>query len=358
MTGVDVNFGPDHYVPVLKIKRGEKGALADLGATHPGAFTPLLEVVPRKSDKTLAQHLDTTFDKLSQSVAKFSPCFLDTRELAADDEAASQAVFQRARAEGIGFVPVVGITRTVGNTAALQHRENGVALRITRKEMEAGGLAHDIQDFLQANALNERSVDLIMDMGDVSQMISAGVSALADAFLQEVPDHAKWRTFTLSGCAFPSSMGVVGKNSHRLWDRSEWVCWKGLYAQRAGLSRLPAFSDCAIQHPDGVEGFDPIKHQASASARHATGDHWLLVKGESTRVKKSSLQFPQIAKGIVANKYGNHYKGPGHCTGCKLISDAANGVPKLGSLEKWRLIGTIHHVSTVLKEDLSALRWP
>lgn len=84
----------------------------------------------------------------------------------------------------------------------------------------------------------------------------------------------------------------------------------------------------------------------------------MLVKGESTRVKKSSLQFPQIAKSIVTNKYGNHYKGAGHCTGCKLISDAANGAPKLGSLEKWRLIGTIHHISTVLKEDLSALHWP
>ena len=353
-----MNFGPNHYVPVLKIKRGEKGALADLGAKHPGAFTPLLEVVPRKSDKTPAQHLDTTFDKFSQCVAKLSTCFLDTRELAADGEAASLAVFHRARVEGIGFVPVLGVTRNVGNTAALRHRNNGVALRVTREEMEAGGLTHDIQDFLQTNALNEKSVDLIMDMGDVSQMISAGVSALADAFLREIPNHAKWRTFTLSGCAFPRSMGIVGKNSHRLWDRSEWVCWKGLHAQRADLNRLPTFSDCAIQHRDGVEGFDPVKHQASASARHATGDQWLLVKGESTRVKKPGIQFPQIAKSIVANKYGHHYKGAGHCTGCKLISDAANGAPKLGSLEKWRLIGTIHHVSTVLKDDLSALHWP
>ena len=353
-----MNFGPDHYVPVLKIKRGEKGALDDVGAKHPGMFTPLLEVVSKKSDKTLAQHIDTTFDKLIQSVDRLMPCFLDTRELEADGEVASQAVFQRARAEGMGFVPVVGITRTVGNAAALQHRDNGVALRLTRKEMESGGLVHDIQGFLHANALNEQSVDLIMDMGDVSQMISAGVSSLADAFLHEVPNHAKWRTFTLSGCAFPSSMGKVGKNAHLLWDRSEWVCWKGLYDQRADLSRLPTFSDCAIQHPDGVEGFDPKRMAASAAARYTTGDHWLLVKGESTKVKKPGIQFPKIAKSIVTNQHGSHYKGAQHCTGCKMIHDAANNVPGIGSAEKWRLLGTIHHISTVLKEDLSALHWP
>lgn len=352
-----VNFGPAHYVPVLKIKRAEKSALEDLGARHPGRFTPLLEIVSRKADKPLSAHIDTTFDKLFQSVAMFTSCFLDTRELATDGEAASLNVFERARAEGMDFVPVVGFTRPVGNAAALQYRENGVALRITREEMEAGGLAHEIHEFLHANALTEHEVDLVMDMGDVSDMIAVGVSLLACNFLQHVPSHTKWRTFTLSGCAFPSSMGKVGRNAHLLVDRSEWVAWKDLYNQRANLGRLPTFSDCAIQHPKGVEGFDPKTMAASASARHATGDHWLLVKGESTKVRKSSTQFPKIAKSIVTNRYGSHYRGRQHCTGCKLIDDAAIGAPNLGSAEKWRLIGSIHHVSTVLK-DLSALHWP
>lgn len=352
-----MNFGPNRYVPVLKIKRGEKAALDDLGTKHPGDFTPLLEVVSRKPDKTLAAHLDTSFDKLAKSVAKLTPCFLDTRELAVDGESASYDAFKRACVEGIQFIPVVGITRRVGNTSAFQYSDSGVALRVTREEMEAGTLAHDIQGFLQANKLDESTVDLIMDMGDVSQMISAGVSLLADAFLLEVPNHAKWRTFTLSGCAFPSSMGRVGKHAHLSVERSEWVAWKGLHCQRANLSRLPSFGDCAIQHPKGVEDFDPRTMAASASARYATGDHWLLVKGESTKVKKSSIQFPKIAKSIVTNQHGNHYKGAQHCTGCNMINDAANGVPKLGSPEVWRRIGTIHHITAALT-DLNALHWP
>ena len=352
-----MNFGPDHYVPVLKIKRAEKAALADVGGSHPGAVTPLLEVVVRKSEKSLPEHIDTAFDKLAQSIAKLSPCFLDTRELVSDGDVASVAVFKRARADGMDFIPVVGIRRPAGNAAALKYRENGVALRITRQEMEAGGLAKAIQEFLQANALKENGVDLIMDMGYVGDMISVGVSLLASRFLQTIPNRQAWRTFTLSGCAFPSSMGKVGKNAHLLVDRSEWVCWKGLYIQRANLDRLPTYSDCAIQHPDGVEGFDPKTMAASAAARYTAGDFWLLVKGESTKVKKPSVQFLKIAKSIVAKQHGNYYMGTQHCTGCQMINDAANGAPKLGSLEKWRLIGSIHHVTTVLK-DLYALHWP
>lgn len=355
--GTTVNFGPDHYVPVLKIKRAEKAALASVGSSHPRAFTPLLEVVARKSEKSLPQHIDTTFDNLAQSVAKLSPCFIDTRELAPDGDAASVAAFERAYADGIDFVPVVGITRLAGNAAALKYRQNGVALRITRHEMEAGGLTKAIQEFLHAFSLNENDVDLIMDMGHVGDMISVGVSLLAHSFLQAIPNRQAWRTLTLSGCAFPSSMAKVGKNAHLFVNRLEWVCWRGLYSQRATLDRLPTFSDCAIQHPDGVEGFDPKTMAASAAARYTSGDAWLLVKGESTKVKSPSVQFRHIAKSIVAKQHRNYYMGPQHCAGCEMINEAANGAPKLGSLEKWRLIGSIHHVTTVLN-DLFALHWP
>ena len=194
-------------------------------------------------------------------------------------------------------------------------------------------------------------------MGYVGDMISVGVLLLATSFLQEVPNKQAWRTFTLSGCAFPSSLGKVRKNAHKLEERSEWVCWTSFYKLRTTIDRLPTFSDCAIQHPDGVEGFDPKTMAASAAARYTTATSWLLVKGESTKVKKPSAQFLKIAKEIVSNKYGSHYSGANHCTGCSMISDAAAGAPKLGSLEKWRLIGSIHHITHVLK-DLSALNWP
>lgn len=353
-----MKFGPKNYVPVLKIKRAEKAALGVIGQAAPGAVTPLLEVVERKADTELSDHLDTAFERLAQSVANAACSFLDARELESDGDMAAEAVFARADAENIDYVPVVGMSRKAGNAPALKHAQNGVALRLTREELEAGNLSAAVAKFLKANRLSPEEVDLIMDMRDVGKLIPVGVAALAKKFLGAVPHHTAWRTFTLSGCAFPQSMGVVGRQSFALADRSEWVCWRDtLYTHRRSLARLPTFSDCGIQHTEGVEGFDPRTMAASACARYAVGDFWLLVKGESTKRVRAGLQFPKIAKRIVSNVHGAHYQGPRHCTGCEKINDAAHGAPKLGSPEAWRRIGSIHHISTVL-QDLASLRWP
>lgn len=350
-----MKFGVAHYVPVLKIKANEKGALQSLGVTYPGAFTPLLEIVERK-EKTLAAHINTTFKRLAQSLKGHTPCFLDTRELASDGDAA--AVFARADSEGIDYVPVVGLTRPVGNGPAFAHGKGGVALRLTREELEAGVISAGVPAFLKAHKLGAENTDLIMDMSDVEMLIPVGVIALASGFLSTVPHHSAWRTFTLSGCAFPKSLGKVARNSSLLVNRSEWIGWRSaLYANRGNLARLPTYSDCGIQHPSGVEGYDPITMAASAAARHATGDSWLLVKGVSTRKIRPTVQFKAIAKKLVANAYGAHYSGPTHCGGCAQIDAASKGAPKLGSLGVWRRIGTEHHIVTVLR-DLGALHWP
>jgi len=350
-----MKFGAAHYVPVLKIKDNEKRALQSLGVTYQGAFTPLLEVVERK-DKTLAAHLDTTFKRLAQSVAGYAPCFLDAGEL--EDDAGAQAVFARADSEGIDYVPVVGLTRLSGNGPALAHGTTGVALRLTRDELEDSVIPAGVPAFLKAHRLRAENTDLVMDMGDVGMLIPVGVMALANSFLSAVPHHTAWRTFTLSGCAFPNSMSKVPRNSFLLVNRSEWLGWRdGLYANRGKLARLPTFSDCGIQHPSGVEGYDPITMAASAAARHASGDSWLLVKGVSTRQVAPTVQFKAIAKRLVNNVHGPHYAGARHCTGCADIAAAAKGAPKLGSLGIWRRIGTEHHIVTVLR-DLGALHWP
>ena len=353
-----MKFGPEHYVPVLKIKDNEKRALEFLSRTYKGKFTPLLEVVERKSDKSLDEHLDTAFKRLVASFPKSATFFLDAYELASDGDAGAEAVFARAESEGMDYVPVVGITRSAGNSPAFDHGNGSVALRLTREELEAGNLQTAVPEFLNDHRLSPDQVDLIMDMGDVGMLIPVGVTGLANSFLDAVPYHKAWRTFTLSGCAFPKSMGKVGRNSSLLVNRNEWISWRdGLYVNRKSLTRLPTYSDFAIQHPSGVEGFDPKTMPTSAGARHASGDAWLLLKGESTRKVPPTIQFKKIAKALVSNAHGKHYLGTTHCTGCAEVDAAARGAPKLGSLGVWRRIGTIHHVVTVLK-DLSALRWP
>src|SRR5580704_7664437 len=113
-------FGPHHYVPVLKVKRGEKRALALMPPSARLKITPLLEIVER-SDKDLERHLETAFEGLAGAVNGYDRSFIDTRELEPDGEQGARAVFQQATAQGISFTPVTGVSRTADVSAALEY---------------------------------------------------------------------------------------------------------------------------------------------------------------------------------------------------------------------------------------------
>ncbi|MBI2571909.1 MAG: hypothetical protein HYV63_33275 [Candidatus Schekmanbacteria bacterium] len=200
-----MTFGVHHYVPVLKVKRGEKKALRSVLPALRGHITPLLEIVQRKADKaaTVDAHLNNAFDALADSVRPYSRCFLDAREIAPDGPSAAAEVFRRASSAGIVFTPVTGISRAADVAAAIGNQTHGIALRLSREELESGHLAGRLRAFLARHALAPEGTDLIMDLGPVDEMIVDGVAALAAAFLGDVPDHQRWRTFTMSACAFP-----------------------------------------------------------------------------------------------------------------------------------------------------------
>src|SRR5450759_49851 len=343
-----MSFGAHHYVPVLKVKRGEKRALRLLSASAHSGVTPLLEIVERTA-RTLDAHLDNAFKDLAESVSRFGRCFIDSCEIAPDGAAAAAEVFQRAATSGIAFTPVTGISRTVDVGAALAHRGLGLALRLRRDEFEAGGLGARVRGFMTLHGLAPEDTDLIVDLGAVDDMVTVGVEALAGAFLAEVPDHTRWKTFTLSACAFPPSMGGVERRSHDFAERVEWMAWRdGQHVRRTTLARLPTFSDGVIQHPMGVEGFDPRTMPVSASVRYTAADRWLLIKGESTRLTPSSIQFQSLATQLVYGHLQPHYYGATHCAGCASIKAVADGATGFGSLEGWRRLGTIHHITTVV----------
>jgi len=358
-----MNFGPSFYIPVLKIKRGEKKALQLIAPHIRAGLLPLLEVVERRAPPgrvppALSKHLTTAFTGLDAVVAGFPRYFLDCKEIAPDGAAGAADAFARAAGLPTSFTPVTGITRTSDVAAAMTHRRNGIAIRLTREEFEAGLIPSRLPAFLRTHSLAPQETDLIVDLGPVDDMIAAGVEALTAAFLADVPVHRQWRTLTVSGCAFPSSMGGIDANSSDLVERAEWVAWRdGLHAHRNALERLPTYSDCAIQHPTGVEGFDPRIMPVSAAVRITHFDQWLLVKGVSTRNIPAKLQFPRLATQLVYGNLRPWFAGAAHCAGCADMVNAANGAPGLGGPEAWRRLGTIHHLTRAV-EMIAGLSWP
>lgn len=349
-----MNFDAKHYVPVLKAKLNEKKALQSIDSALRPHITPLIEIVERNAQKEIDAHLNTAFKDLAAAVDGYPRCMIDAREIYKDKTSAAASVFDRAVDEGMTFTPVTGVSRSVDIAPALDHLENGLAIRLVRQEFEEGIIEHELNRFMSVHGLSPSIVDIIIDLGPVVDLIPAGVARLGLAFLAALPHQSQWRTLTVSACAFPFGMGGMERNSYSLVERSEWQVWRDLFhANQASPQRLPTYSDCAIQHPKGVEGFDFRTMQVSASVRYTVRNQWLLIKGESTRTTPAREQFPELVKQLIYGHLKGHYLGPNHCLGCKDIENAANGVKGLGSPGVWRRIGTIHHLTTVVEDLLS-----
>jgi hypothetical protein len=341
-----MTFDSSHYVPVLKVKRGEKNALQELAPLLRARMTPLLEIVERRAEKTPAKHLQTAFKGFDAAVSGFGRYFLDCREIAPDGEAVAAQVFARASKMGTKFTPVTGITRTADVDAALAHAADGIAIRVTRDDFESDRIPRELTAFMRDRKLVHERVDLIVDLGPVDDFVAAGVQKMATGFLAEIPGQQRWRTLTLSACAFPLSMRGVDRHGFGLVARAEWQAWLAVARSRRGARlRIPTYSDCAIQHPSGVEGFDPRTMPVSAAIRYAVAKDWLLIKGESTRKTPPSVQFPQLATRLTNGDLKTHFAGADHCHGCQEMTRAAAGAKGLGSAEAWRRLGTIHHLT-------------
>lgn len=345
------------YVPVLKLKQGEKRALALVRPAVAALMTPLLEVVESVRAEPIAKHLSRAFHKLDRAVEGLDRYLLDPRELAPLGEPAAREVFRRATDLGKPFTPVVGISRASGVRSALDAAQDGLAIRLERGELEVPGLGPRLMRFVGTHALVAAQLDLLVDLGSVDLMVTAGVADMALAFLREVPQPPTWRSVTLLASAYPKRPDV-GRNSDALVERVDWKAWRDvLYPRRSTLRRMPAFGDSAIQHPAGVEGFDPKKMRVSATLRYATQDNWLLVKGEATDVVPPSTQFPRLARRLTTSPLEEHFEGEDHCSGCEGVVRAAGGAPGYGSATTWRCLGTVHHITTAV-EGLRALSWP
>lgn len=344
-----------HYIPVLKLKRAEKAALALVSEEYKAAVTPFFEVVER-GDKHLDQHLDTAFTGLRFALTGYTRCFLDPREVIAGDPTNFTNVFDRAKAECITFTPVISIADLEFTSEAMSYGDGTVALRIDRNYLESKSSCEEILSDIKGFGLNPINTDLFVDIGSIDEMILPGFRALSESVLSKFPELLSWKSFTLTASSFPKSMGLVVRNSHCITERIEWNSW--LNASRevtAPDDRSPTYSDCGIQHPIGVEGFDPRTMQVSATIRYTLSDGWLLIKGQSTKAVPAKLQFPMLARKLVSGELAEYYYGVDHCAGCRLMEHAAEGAPNLGSAEVWRKLGTVHHI-TVVAQALERLR--
>jgi hypothetical protein len=136
------------------------------------------------------------------------------------------------------------------------------------------------------------------------------------------------------------------RQSPSLVQRSEWVFYKALVSRlSANKTRVPAFGDYCINHPD-VISIDMRLIKPAGTVRYTTDDSWFIVKGPNVR-ENGFEQFRGHCRAVVRS---GRFSGPGFSWGDRYISDCAAGSARTGNLSTWRRVGTNRHIEKVVQD--------
>ncbi|HYW80695.1 MAG TPA: beta family protein [Thermoguttaceae bacterium] len=355
-----MKFDHNHYVPCLRWKQGEYQAVLDLSTTARNFITPLIEVPEMGFDfekgvdsKTIDKHLEP-FAKRVHGKWGTHPCFVDvlhipSEKVMADGGQPVSFVLDKLRAAGCSAVPVTGLFRNSGCQRAVKRAVSrdgrGLCLRVTIEEAAKPSLKVDTDALLAKAGVNIKDCDLIFDLGAPNFEPVEGFAKLVETLIRKLPYLARWRTFTLMGTSFPSTMAEIKRGPATI-PRYEWVLYKRLVGSlRKAKVRLPTFGDYGISHPDLLL-LDMRKLKPSATIRYTTDDDWFIVKGPNVR-ENGFGQYRDHCRMVIAS---GSYMGPSFSEGDRHISECAAGSASTGNLTTWRKVGTNHHLEKVVRD--------
>ncbi len=345
---------------MLQSKSGERDALRHASSSTWERLTPLIEVVGPKTPKApLTRGSVAAWIKRVADAIGDHPCYLDflrldptlrvQRRAGETHEPPVLAVmYGEARKRRMRCIPVVHVGESTAAhvelvaDAALEDNR-GVALRYRlRRVVPPAGARH--RDMLQAAlkgvACAAEHADLLVDLEYLDEDAEIDASDLAVA-LRDMGTVGEWRSLVVIATSMPKELGVVKEGTLGLIPRREWELWSDL--AHAGLERMPAFGDYAVQHPDPP--LDDIgANTVRANVRYTAAAETLVARGRGPVSQEGREQYHDLCAQLVAH---NEFKGPSYSWGDKIIADCAKGLHAPGSQLQWRGAGTSHHLQFV-----------
>lgn len=350
-------FGPDHYVPLLKGKAGEFAALNSITAYDLRNLTPFIDVPLMQGgtgQATPEQHYAAQHRHLREQWGSRGPVFVDSRLVqagvrTADGKHPALQLFRQAAEAGIAVVPVGGLRRedayqesVRAGAALLGH---GVCLRLEDADLTPA-LPSSVVRWLGSLDVEPEQVDLVLDLREVAAGAERSMTSAARMTIATLPFLERWRTFTLASGAFPDPLGSMPRLVPRLLPRVDWSLWRAVAAEMPPEVRRPSFGDYGISHP-GMAEFDPRTASVPVALRYTTPADFLVIKAGSFQ-KQGGRPFRDICATLVAMPAfsgGSFSAGDRYIDECARVPGSSGGNPR-----KWREVGTSHHLTMVVTQ--------
>lgn len=354
-----MSFNHRHYVPCIRWKQGEYQALHNLSNQTKKSITPLIEVPEigfdfetRRPAKSIDEHLAPFAERVRKKWGTRS-CFVDTRLIEPAKRMAHRQhpltfIFDALRAEKCRAIPLTGLDRDdeLQNAVreVIKKDKLGMCVRLDIEEAAKPNLTTLIGSLLKKVSLKMTECDLVVDLGAPNfEPLSGFTNLIVNQIVRNIPSLSRWRTFTLCGTSFVSTMAELKLGQNTL-PRFEWQLFTRV-AKSLGAAgfRLPTFGDYAISHPD-VLSLDMRLVKPSATIRYTADESWFIVKGPNVR-DNGYTQYRAHCLTVINSPY---YLGPTFSYGDQYIEDCASGSAGTGNLTTWRTVGTNHHLEKVV----------
>ncbi len=344
------------YVPILKWKRGEQGALSQLSSTAKRRLLPIIEIPPIPYDyekaefkKTIDSYLvdiGKALEKANNTNRKF---MVDLQLLPdmtmRDGRHVIRYIFDEAAKKSITVVPVVSSHDSqhyINAVKGICEKKKSLCFRMV--DADFGNLKNSITTLLQLYNIGVSEIDLVLDFKYISQSNINTIVASAEHNINNIPNIDRWRMLAICATSFPENLSIVKANTVEQIFRAEWAVWNEL--RKKSLKRLPAFGDYAIANPKLLE-MDPRLMKVSANIRYTSTEWWYVHKGASIQ-KAGFTQIVAMCANLIAQPY---YSGETFSVGDKTINDCASPTClKPGNSETWRRVGTNHHIEFVISQ--------
>ncbi len=352
-------FDHKHYVPILKWKRAEQGALKELTDEDKNNMTPLIQfVMPKQKPKEQFDDVVLNFEKQMEKIPGkilevwgTSPIFIGVSLLYTNELKVKslESIVRNGYKIGAHFIPVIHLSdeETVKKTAysLAKKYKSGLCIRLICPDFEdLDELNKKLQNLLKSQNLSAKQVDLLVDIKETKEDDSK-YQRFID-LSQKITDLPKWRSFTFAGGSFPEDLTDCKLDDENLIPRLDWINWVSRSGENS-LKRKPAFADYTIQHPiykEASQFFAP-----TASIKYTLDDKWLIMKGRKQK-HEMYLAHAKILSG------DDRFYGDDFSYGDKYIAEKAQHYdvyiknPKVkgtGSTETWLRAGINHHLTLV-----------
>lgn len=355
-------FDSKHYVPMLKWKRAEQGALKALGEKRKKHITPLIQfVMPKQEPQEQLEDVVLRFEKqVSKIIEKLievwgkDPIFIDFSLLFTTPLKVKSlnSILQEGYKLGANFIPVMHLNddHEIKEAACLLAKKNksGVCLRLICSDFsDLILLNQNIAKLLSSMGLVEKDIDLLVDIKETEKNDDKYIKYLN--LSQKIPHLLKWRTFIFASGAFPKDLSECKFDEENLIPRLDWKNWKDQAIDK-NLQRKPAFADYTIQHPI-YKDISQFYHPTS-SIKYTLKNEWLIMKGKK---QKFELYLASAAM-LVKDK---RFCKESFSDGDKYIADKAKhfeayiknpAIKGTGSTETWLKAGINHHLAQVASQ--------